>query len=233
MTTIVSLNRIETTGFIIMATLLLFSLTSCDKDEIQPETTIKDVDGNIYTSIQIGMQVWMVENLKVTKYRNGDPIINVTDDTAWGNLTSGAYCDMANDASNSNTYGRLYNWYAVNDNRNIAPTGWHVPTDAEWTTLINYLGGESVAGGKMKETGSAHWCNPNVGATNESGFTALPGGTRTDLFFLTGCDWGMWWSATENTIITAHNRIIFDSGTEINSVDNDKKFGMSVRCIKD
>ena len=228
-----TISRFATTKLIILATSILSGLLSCQKHEVKPETIIKDVDGNSYTSIQIGTQVWMAENLKVTKYRNGDPIPNVTDDAAWADLSTGGYCNLSNDVGNANTFGRLYNWYAVFDNRNIAPEGWHVATDAEWTTLISYLGGESVAGGKMKETGSAHWCAPNTGATNESGFKALPGGVRTDAFFLPGCDWGTWWSATEYDLTTAYNRIIFDSGTEVNRVYNNKKFGLSVRCIKD
>jgi uncharacterized protein (TIGR02145 family) len=138
--------------------------------------TVTDIDGNIYHTVTIGTQVWMVENLKTTKYRNGDPIPNVTGN-AWAALTTGAYCWYNNDAATYKaTYGALYNWYAVADSRNIAPTGWHVPTDAEWTTLTTFLGGESVAGGKLKETGTNHWTSPNTGATNETGFTALPGG---------------------------------------------------------
>jgi len=196
--------------------------------------TVTDIDGNDYHTVIIGNQEWMAENLKVTKYRNGDPISNVTEFVAWSTLTTGGYCNLLNDVSKSIAYGRLYNWYAVNDSRNIAPVGWHVPTDAEWTTLTTYLGGESVAGGKMKEAGTAHWCNPNVGATNESGFTALPIGSRSYQYdFLTNCDWGLWWSATVYSESEAYNRIVFDSEIGINRVTNNKKFGFSIRCIKD
>lgn len=138
--------------------------------------TATDYDGNNYTTVTIDKQTWMVENLKVTHYRNGDPISNVTDNVVWTALSTGAYCDYNNTSSNSDIYGRLYNWFAVSDIRNIAPTGWHVPTDTEWTTLSSYLGGNSIAGGKMKAT--TGWKSPNTGATNESGFTALPSGYR-------------------------------------------------------
>src|SRR5664280_2706679 len=142
--------------------------------------TMTDQDGNIYKTITIGTQTWMAENLRTTKYRDSTEIPNVTDNTAWDALTTGAYCNYNNTTSADTiaTYGRLYNWYAATDSRNIAPAGWHVPTDAEWTTLTTYLGGESVAGGKMKETGITHWISPNTGATNESGFSALPSGMR-------------------------------------------------------
>ena len=142
--------------------------------------TMTDQDGNVYKTITIGTQTWMAENLRTTKYRDGTAIPNVTDNTAWTNLTAGAYCNFNNTTSADTiaTYGRLYNWYAATDSRNIAPTGWHLPTETEWRTLIYYLGGFSVAGGKMKETGTTHWNTPNTGATNESGFSALPTGFR-------------------------------------------------------
>jgi hypothetical protein len=117
---------------------------------------VVDIDGNAYHTVTIGNQVWMVENLKVTHYRNGDAIPNVTDGTAWLDLTTGAYCEYDNDVNNVATYGRLYNWYSVNDSRNIAPAGCHVPSDDDWQTLVDYLGGDAVAGGKMKEIGSTH-----------------------------------------------------------------------------
>lgn len=121
--------------------------------------TMTDQEGNVYKIITIGTQTWMAENLRVTRYHNGDPITNVTGNGAWTILTAGACCTYGNTESNDviNLYGRLYNWFAVNDSRSIAPEGWHVPTDAEWTTLTTYLGGESVAAGKMKETGISHW----------------------------------------------------------------------------
>ncbi len=130
--------------------------------------------------VSICCQSWMTTNLDVDHYRNGDPIPHVTDPTEWKNLTTGAYCYYANDSAKyAAVYGKLYNWYVVNDPRGLAPEGWHVPTDFEWTTLTDCLGGVSVAGGPMKETGTSHWILPNEGATNESGFTGLPGGVRS------------------------------------------------------
>ena len=196
--------------------------------------TLTDIDGNEYNTVIIGTQVWMAENLKVTKYRNGDPIPDVISSSEWSSLTTGGYCNISNDAGLSIVYGRLYNWYAVNDDRNIAPIGWHVSTDADWTTLTNFLGGENVAGGKMRETGTLHWCSPNEGATNESGFTALPGGVRSyEYGFLQTCYWGCWWSATICSDSTAYNRLIENYGTSISRVDNHMKHGMSIRCVRD
>jgi uncharacterized protein (TIGR02145 family) len=142
----------------------------------------------------------MAENLRTTKYSDSTEIPNVTDNTAWEALTTGAYCNYNNTTSADTiaTYGRLYNWYAATDSRNIAPAGWHVPTDAEWTTLTTYLGGESVAGGKMKETGITHWISPNTGATNESGFSATPAGILTLLDMFSGLGYGvLYWSSTQ------------------------------------
>ncbi len=144
---------------------------------------LTDIDGNVYQAIQIGNQFWMTENLKVTHYRNGDMISHLPDDGDWENTTSGAYCAYNNDQDNVEIYGLLYNWYAIDDSRNIAPEGWHIPTEGNWVTLRNYLGGSSYAGGKMKTTGTIEggdglWYDPNTGATNESGFSGIPGGYR-------------------------------------------------------
>jgi len=132
----------------------------------------------ILSSVQIGNQTWTLKNLDVSTYRNGDPIPQVQDNTAWANLSTGAWCYYLNNTANGTIYGKLYNWYAVNDPRGLAPNGYHIPTDAEWTTLTTYLGGSTLAGGKMKEAGSSHWLSPNTGATNSSGFKGLPGGFR-------------------------------------------------------
>ena len=144
------------------------------------EKPVTDFDGNTYLTIRIGTQVWMTENLKVTHYLNGDPLPGVSDNTTWGNLTTGAYCDYNNSPNYSIIYGRLYNWYSVVDIRNLCPTGWHIPSYPEWTTLFTYLGGGIVADGALRETGTTHWASPNSNATNESGFTALPGGARDE-----------------------------------------------------
>jgi len=195
--------------------------------------TVTDIDGNVYQTLTIGTQVWMAENLKVTQYRNGDDIPNVTDDGTWGGLTTGAYCNYNNNVNNVDTYGRLYNWYAVDDSRGLAPEGWHVPSDAEWQTLVDYLGGDAVAGGKMKEAGTIHWTSPNTGATNESGFSALPGGARST----NGNDYGVtiyanFWSSTEFTSY-AWGRGLPSNNLGISRGYYYKHFGFSIRCIKD
>lgn len=219
----------------------LIVLTACKKKDTNDDnnnnppsaTTVTDIDGNLYHSVTIGTQVWMVENLKVTKYNDGTSIPNVTDATEWSELTTGALCDYENTPTNSATYGKLYNWYAVNTGK-LCPTGWHVPTDAEWTTLTTYLGGLSVAGGKLKETGTTHWSSPNTGATNEAGFTALPGGSRTGNgpFNWIG-SYGYWWSASESSATNATDRSMLFSASYVDFHYFNKRLGLSVRCVRD
>jgi uncharacterized protein (TIGR02145 family) len=196
--------------------------------------TVTDYDGNVYNTITIGTQIWMQGNLKVTHYRNGDAVPNVTNFSNWWNLTTGAYCNYNNDVNNATTYGVLYNWHVVNDSRNIAPAGWHVPTDAEWTVMTTFLGGENVAGGKLKETGTSHWQSPNTGATNESGFTALPGGYRdnTGTFSAIGVDC-FWWSSSENSPYGAWSRRIDNISPSVNRLYSNESNGYFVRCLKD
>lgn len=194
-----------------------------------------DINGNIYKTIKIGNQWWMAENLKVTHYRNGDAIPNVTDADAWSRLNTGAYCNYNNNMGNERMYGRLYNWFAVNDSRNIAPVGWHVPTDAEWQTLFDYLGGFSIAGGKMKEEGTFTWQSPNSGATNQSGFTAKPGGYRDShngRFSIAGWMSYFWSSSEYNSFDAFYFYLHYDSIATSRGAGN-KQFGYSVRCIKD
>jgi len=202
--------------------------------QAEPAGDITDIDGNVYTSVTIGTQTWMVENLKTTHYRNGDAITNVIDNTAWAGLSTGAWCDYSNAAANGIKYGHLYNWYAANDSRNIAPIGWHVPTDAEWATLITYLGGESVAGGKLKETGTFNWASPNTAATNSFGFSALPGGDRNDWdgTFEGVSNHGIWWSSNQVNAMFAWGKQIFSSSSNVNGYFVPKAEGFSVRCIK-
>lgn len=197
--------------------------------------TLTDIDGNVYYTITIGTQVWMAENLKTTSYCNGESVPNITDNTGWIALTTGAYCNYNNDVTISTTYGRLYNWYALNDNRKIAPTGWHIPTYAEWTTLTTYLGGDSIAGGQLKEIGTTHWYSPNAGASNQTGFTALPGGCRdSDGTFQYNPGNGFWWSSTEDGTYGAYYLIMYFNSSYANrSSSYDKISGYSVRCIKD
>lgn len=198
--------------------------------------TITDVDGNVYTFVTIGTQVWMDKNLKTTKYRNKDTIPNVTSNTDWPNASIGAYCNYNNDTNNASTYGRLYNWYAVTDTYGICPVGWHVPSDAEWNQLTNYLGGNDVAGGKMKETDTTHWASPNTGANNSSGFTGLPGGLRdysSGLFYVIE-QAGIWWpTSADNNSSRTMDRSISYSSSSVNSFNADKNYGYSVRCIRD
>ena len=197
--------------------------------------TLTDQDGNIYKTITIGTQTWMAENLRTTRYKDGTSIPNVTGNDEWMNLTTGAYCSFNNttDIVTIATYGLLYHWYAVNTGK-LAPTGWHVATDAEWTTLITYLGGESIAGGKLKETGTIHWNSPNEGAINESGFTALPGGYRTgDGIFYEKGNYGSWWFSTEYSSSDAFGIDLFYNYSYVSVYVIEKKCGFSVRCIKD
>jgi uncharacterized protein (TIGR02145 family) len=185
-------------------------------------------------SVTICSQIWMLNNLEVTTYRNGDPIPQVTDPTAWLALTTGAWCYYNNDPAMGVIYGKLYNWYAVNDPRGLAPTGWHVPSDAKWTTLSTCLGGAAVAGGAMKETGTTHWTSPNTGATNSSGFTALPGGYRygNGTFSDVG-NYGFWWSSTEDSTAFAWYRSLNCTIGNIVRYVSVKQIGSSVRCLRD
>jgi len=221
--------------------------SNCGKDTNGPNNndTVKDIDGNTYRTIKIGNQEWMVENLKVTKYRNGDAIPNVTDKTAWSNLSSGAYCTYDNNGSNASTYGYLYNWYAVNDSRNIAPAGWHVPTDNDWKQLEMYLGmSQSEAddtksrgtneGGILKEVGTTHWASPNTGATNESGFSALPGGyCYKDGYFDKIGYYAWFWSSSEYNTNYAWFRYLYNSYSDVYRNYYYKENGFSVRCVRD
>jgi uncharacterized protein (TIGR02145 family) len=199
--------------------------------------TAKDVDGNVYKTVTIGTQTWMAENLKTTRYRDETPIPLVTDHKKWRVLTNGAYCHYDNDPGKAAIYGRLYNFHAVVDSRNICPGGWHVPTDAEWQTLIDYLGGEQTAGGQLKETGNIHW-SKNAGATNKSGFTALPGGRRDILFvgdhtFEAITLRGYFWSSTESDNRGASwFRALDDIGRVVERLPWRNEDGMSVRCVK-
>jgi uncharacterized protein (TIGR02145 family) len=195
--------------------------------------TVTDIDGNVYHTVTIGSQVWMAENLKVTHYRNGDPIPHVTDHGAWSNLSTGAYSNYNNDVSNVATYGRLYNWYAVSDSRSIAPAGWHVPSDAEWQTLAGYLGGYHVAGGKLKEASTTHWASPNTGATNESGFSALPGGYRSSNGFYDVGNVAYFWTTTEHDNNSSWLRNLHYFSSRLNRNSLNEQLGFSVRCVRD
>lgn len=200
--------------------------------ELEKEETVTDIDGNVYHTVKIGTQVWLKENLKTIHYRNGDPIPMISDYNTWQGLSTGAYCNYNNDTTNSTIYGCLYNYYSVVDSRNICPIGWHVPSFAEWSKLTSYLGGTNVAGGKMKEVGSTHWIN-NIGATNESGFSALPAGYRPTgpgggAFITLGIE-SAWWCSSEVWYLCIYNySTVTNGGSNIYQT-----FGFSVRCVKD
>jgi uncharacterized protein (TIGR02145 family) len=195
--------------------------------------SVTDVEDNTYSTIQIGTQTWMAENLKTTKYNDGNAIPNITDNTSWDALTSPAYAWYDNNIANKVTYGALYNWYAVETGK-LCPVGWHVPTDAQLTQLTNYVGGESVAGGKLKEMGTTHWISPNEGATDEYGFAALPGGDRllNGVFYSIGAI-GSWWSSTDTLSIYAWHRFVWNNEIRFSRIYDSKTNGISVRCIKD
>jgi uncharacterized protein (TIGR02145 family) len=201
-------------------------------------------DGFTYSSIVLGNgQEWMVENLRTNIYANGDPIPNVIDDLDWAGLYTGAWAYSFNNAQNQNPYGKLYNWYAVNDSRNVCPSGWHVPTDIDWSTFINYLdlnadGGNNwnTAGGKMKSTDIQYWLNGvNIDATNESGFTAFPGGRRLDVggFSVLGNTGDFWSSTASGSSFAWFRRISKNDGNVYRSNTLEKQEGLSVRCVRD
>jgi uncharacterized protein (TIGR02145 family) len=200
---------------------------------IEGKLLLKDCDGNIYKTVKIGNQVWMAENLKTTKYNDCTPIPLVLDGNAWTYRNVPGYCWYNNDPSTYKTYGALYNWYTVSNGK-LCPTGWHEPTNADWTTLFTYLGGEDVAGGKIKESGTTHWLSPNTGGTNEYGFTAIAAGARDYLGNF--CDMGIreyWWTTDEFNI--AHAYPVWVQYDIINVVRwfGSKSNGMYVRCIQD
>jgi uncharacterized protein (TIGR02145 family) len=248
--------------------LIVFACNSCKKDDNSPENpykgktttvfnpnvtygTMTDQDGNEYKTVTIGTQTWMAENLRTTKYRDGSAIPNVTNKTEWKSLTTGAYCTYNNteNVDTIATYGRLYNWYTIIDNRNIAPEGWHVPTDAEWKTLEMFLGMNQTQadeigwrgtdqGKQLAETGNTHWYY--YSGTNLSGFSALPAGYREDYFgsFWFYTETGLWWLATDFSETDAFCRCLgliglSEDREKVFRGYNKKKFGCSIRCIRD
>ncbi len=230
---------------ILMALFSFLVLFSCSKNSTDsgddgPSTgTIRDIDGNLYKVFRIGKQWWMAENLKVTKYRNGEWIINVTGSATWSALQGGAYCYYDNNFDNAGIYGHMYNWHALVDPRNIAPEGWHVATDKDWQQLINYLGGEDVAGAKLKSTGTIEdgnglWSETNEFSTNESGFSALPGGYRSwnGKFGGEGST-AYFWSSTETSSGTAYSYYLINDTSNVYRYDSGvKQAGYSIRCVK-
>jgi uncharacterized protein (TIGR02145 family) len=219
--------------FLIMLLSIIFVKCTTYNDNISVEGCEKP----IVNEVKICSQFWMTKNLDVDHYRNGEAIRYAESDADWrdaGNKKEGAWCYYNNDPANVAIYGKLYNWYAVNDQRKLAPVGYHIPTDAEWKELENCLGGSDVAGGKLKEAGTAHWASPNTGATNSSGFSGLPGGYR----YYNGSYYnvrssGVWWSSTEYDETYAWVRGLYYRNTNIDIGYGYKVCGFSVRCVRD
>jgi uncharacterized protein (TIGR02145 family) len=197
---------------------------------------LDDNDGNTYKTIKIGTQTWMAENLKTTKYNDGTNIPIQTDNSIWLNLSSPAYCWLYNNEfNNKDQYGALYNWYTIKTGK-LCPSGWHIPSYSEWTILTDFLGGSKIAGGKLKEIGEMHWHHINTGATNVSGFTGLPGGCREieNGYSRYDTKMGFWWTSTEYSGSNALTQIlVYDSINVSERIFDNKRFGLSVRCIKD
>ena len=206
--------------------LLIFLIfVSCgESQQMSSKDLVKDINGNVYKTVKIGKQMWMAENLRVTHYRNGDPIPCLADDDEWDN-NDGAYCYYNNDTTNIRKYGMLYNWFAVDDSRNLAPKGWHVPTDSEWQVLVEFLGGDGLAGGKMQITV----------AKNESGFSARPAGYRYNHGVFDGLGTNPYfWSSTESNGGNAwHRYLYFDNSNVYRDDSGWKQAGYSVRCVAD
>ncbi len=214
----------------------------CSTQNPNPNNSVNNATS--MPSVTICNQVWAKKNLDVSSYRNGDVIPQITDSFTWVNLRSGAWCWYKNDSLNYSRYGKLYNWYAVNDSRGLAPNGWHVPSDAEWNKLIRCIdstadttinGSQSaIAGGAMKETGTNHWLSPNIGATNSSGFAGLPGGSR-DYFGTFGFigSYGVWWSSTELNTAGAWGRALNDGSADVGRLNFNETYGFSVRLVRD
>ena len=217
-----------------LLSLVLICVSFASKSQLFTQGSgVMDIDGNNYQSIIINGQEWMAENLKTSKYSNGDVIPNVIDNIVWSNLSIGAWAHYSNNNQYENPFGKLYNWYTVADQRNLCPTGWHVPSDAEYTLLTDYLGGGQFVGGKMKSIGTQYWQPPNTDATNESSFSGLPGAFRISNGYFTGIgNFGYWWCATEEDSIYSLGRSLTYSSGAVGLLTSIKKNGLSVRCLK-
>lgn len=197
--------------------------------------TVTDIEGNVYNTVVIGTQTWMLEDLKVTKYNGGVPIPCKMDKKAWPDY-SGSYCWYNNEEIYKTTNGALYNWAAINTG-NLAPKGWHVPSAAEWQILIDYLGGEKIAGGKLKEAGTSHWTGPNEGADNSSGFTALPGGSRIGGDGMFDFLWlgigNSWWTSSKKSYLKSMCVTVSNKNSKVKVDAAEQTWGLAVRCLKD
>ncbi len=214
-------------GYFLVMTLILIQVSGLDAQ------IVKDIEGNVYLTTQIGTQTWMAENLRTTKFNDGKTIPFVADDKAWFALKTPAYCWLKNDIDNKEEYGALYNWYAV-DSKKLCPAGWHVPEIKEWKILETFLGDPEVAGNKLKESGMKHWKNSATNSPDELGFTALPGGMRrySGVFQDNADSFAVWWSSTEVNKKDAWSRGLQDISTRFWIGPYDKRSGYSVRCLK-
>lgn len=219
---------------IIILTIFFILFFSCTKEGEKPPEPVTDIDGNTYKTIRIGTQTWMAENLKTTKFNNGKDITLVTDSVAWRNLTKPGYCLYNKyDTAYKRSYGALYNGYTI-DSGKICPTGWHVPENVEWQLLSTFLADSIYGGGKLKETGTSHWKTPNKGATNSTGFTALPAGIRyfegsfTAILYYT-----CFWSGTDTGSVNEWYFSLYYGDAQLKMSSVSKKHGFSIRCIKD
>jgi len=227
--------------FICPLSIIIFFLilTNCKKEKdtiIATNSTPKvfDVCGNFYEIVNIGSQVWMKENLRTTKLNDSTTIPLIENyNYVWDDITTPACCWYDNySAKYKKTYGALYNWYTVKTGK-LCPSGWHVPTEKEWSTLTNYLGGDNIAGSKLKEAGTSNWHEPNEAATNSSGFTAIPGGFRLSLQYYNMSYWGSWWTSTDGNVYYAMSRMMYYDSANVDIYFVRKTAGLSVRCIKD
>jgi uncharacterized protein (TIGR02145 family) len=235
-------NKITITAMYVIVLVFILAF-SCKKEDDKTKDilfndkltygSVSDIDGNLYKTIIIGTQTWMAENLKVTHYRNNNPIPNISITEIWDTLSRGAYCDFDSTQSNSAIYGKIYNYYTITDTRNLCPDQWHVATAEEWITLIEYLGGSNIAGGKLKESSFLHWFSPNTGADNSSGFTALPVGIFNSGTFNSFGIHACWWIAKESDSQYAWVRVLNNYDTQVESKYVDKRFGLTIRCIHD
>ncbi|UCD94295.1 MAG: fibrobacter succinogenes major paralogous domain-containing protein, partial [Candidatus Zixiibacteriota bacterium] len=210
------------------------SCSSITDDEPKSADTVFDIDGNAYTTVTIGTQVWLAENLRVTRCRNGHKLPYVSDDTAWSTCPGGAYCWYNDDSTTTQPFGALYNFEAAVESCGLCPEGWHVPTESEWLSLIAFLGGDEIAGGKLKEEGAVHWRHPNIGATDESGFHGLPEGGRGQI---SGCgeigEYATWWSSTPYDSTYAWHYGLYRRSAKMRYNPGHRASGFSIRCIKD
>lgn len=220
-------------------TLFIIGILILNFSNVIAQDIVKDIDGNEYKTVKIENQVWMTENLKTTKLNDGTFIPNITDNAQWIKLTTSGYCWFDNnEAKYKNNYGALYNWYAINTNK-LCPVGWHVASEDDWIELLDNVGGDFQAGGKLKEKGVKNWIAPNTGATDEFGFNAMPNGDRSmekgrfDVAKNGYNCFSSWWSATEKNTSKGWVRFMYFNAENVARFEQPKEYGFAVRCVKD